>query len=186
MIPTPGKPVRGSRTGRPLMALLDLLGRRWTLRVLWELRRGPLTFAELQRRCDAMSPSVLNQRISELRAASHHRPCRRRLPINGGRKKAVGVDRTARRLGQAVGSSEVTCLRTGCLRRPSARRRRPVLRRLRPLREFVRRRRNRYRPSARRRAPPRNCTRFATISVTLRLPLPSLASYSRYEIRPSI
>ena len=69
MIPTPGKPVRGSRTGRPLMALLDLLGRRWTLRVLWELRRGPLTFAELQRRCDAMSPSVLNQRTSELRAA---------------------------------------------------------------------------------------------------------------------
>jgi len=51
------------------MALLDLLGRRWTLRVLWELRRGPLTFAELQRRCDAMSPSVLNQRISELRVA---------------------------------------------------------------------------------------------------------------------
>jgi DNA-binding HxlR family transcriptional regulator len=51
------------------MALLDLLGRRWTLRVLWELRGGPLTFAELQRRCDAMSPSVLNQRISELRAA---------------------------------------------------------------------------------------------------------------------
>ncbi len=69
MIPTPGKPVRGSRTGRPLMALLDLLGRRWTLRVLWELRQGPLTFAELQRRCDAMSPSVLNQRIGELRAA---------------------------------------------------------------------------------------------------------------------
>jgi DNA-binding HxlR family transcriptional regulator len=51
------------------MALLDLLGRRWTLRVVWELRRGPLTFAELQWRCDAMSPSVLNQRIGELRAA---------------------------------------------------------------------------------------------------------------------
>jgi DNA-binding HxlR family transcriptional regulator len=49
------------------MALLDLLGRRWTLRILWELRRGPLTFAELQARCDAMSPSVLNQRINELR-----------------------------------------------------------------------------------------------------------------------
>ena len=30
--------VRGSRTGRPIMALLDLLGRRWTLRILWELR----------------------------------------------------------------------------------------------------------------------------------------------------
>jgi DNA-binding HxlR family transcriptional regulator len=69
MIPKPGRPVRGSRTGRPLMALLDLLGRRWTLRILWELRRGPFTFAELQRRCDTMSPSVLNQRISELRDA---------------------------------------------------------------------------------------------------------------------
>jgi DNA-binding HxlR family transcriptional regulator len=30
--------VRGSRTGRPVMALLDLLGRRWTLRIVWELR----------------------------------------------------------------------------------------------------------------------------------------------------
>ena len=30
--------VRGSRTGRPIMALLDLLGRRWTLRIIWELR----------------------------------------------------------------------------------------------------------------------------------------------------
>jgi len=49
------------------MALLDLLGRRWALRILWELRRGPLTFAELKERCDAMSPSVLNQRINELR-----------------------------------------------------------------------------------------------------------------------
>jgi DNA-binding HxlR family transcriptional regulator len=67
MIPKPGHPVRGSRTGRPIMALLDLLGRRWTLRILWELRRGPLTFAELQERCDAMSPSVLNQRLGELR-----------------------------------------------------------------------------------------------------------------------
>ena len=25
--------VRGSRTGRPIMALLDLLGRRWSLRI---------------------------------------------------------------------------------------------------------------------------------------------------------
>lgn len=51
------------------MALLDLLGRRWTLRILWELRRGPFTFAELQARCDTMSPSVLNQRIGDLRDA---------------------------------------------------------------------------------------------------------------------
>lgn len=51
------------------MAALDLLGRRWTLRLLWELRDGPLGFRELQARCDGMSPSVLSQRLSELTAA---------------------------------------------------------------------------------------------------------------------
>jgi DNA-binding HxlR family transcriptional regulator len=51
------------------MALLDLLGRRWALRILWELGRGPSTFATLQARCDGMSPSVLNQRLAELREA---------------------------------------------------------------------------------------------------------------------
>jgi len=51
------------------MALLDLLGRRWALRILWELAREPGTFAALQARCDAMSPSVLNQRLAELRDA---------------------------------------------------------------------------------------------------------------------
>jgi DNA-binding HxlR family transcriptional regulator len=49
------------------MALLDLLGRRWALRLIWELRRDTLTFREIQGRCDAMSPSVLNQRLAELR-----------------------------------------------------------------------------------------------------------------------
>lgn len=63
------KPVRGSKTGRPIMALLDLLGRRWVLRVIWELRDGPLVFRELQARCDGMSPSVLNGRLAELREA---------------------------------------------------------------------------------------------------------------------
>lgn len=48
------------------MALLDLLGRRWQLRILWELREGPLGFRALQQRCDGMSPSVLSQRLSEL------------------------------------------------------------------------------------------------------------------------
>ena len=50
------------------MALLDLLGRRWTLRIVWELRRDGATFRTLQARCDAMSPSVLNKRLAELRA----------------------------------------------------------------------------------------------------------------------
>lgn len=52
------------------MALLDLLGRRWALRVLWELRDDALlTFRELQTRCGDISSSVLNDRLSELRAA---------------------------------------------------------------------------------------------------------------------
>jgi DNA-binding HxlR family transcriptional regulator len=68
--PHPGEPVRGSTSGRPIMALLDLLGRRWTLRVLWELRTGEsLTFRELQARCAEVSSSVLNDRLRELREA---------------------------------------------------------------------------------------------------------------------
>jgi DNA-binding HxlR family transcriptional regulator len=67
--PQPGKPVRGSQTGRPIMALLDLLGRRWTLRILWELRQERFGFRALQDRCDGMSPSVLSQRLTELQEA---------------------------------------------------------------------------------------------------------------------
>jgi DNA-binding HxlR family transcriptional regulator len=51
------------------MALLDLLGRRWTLRILWELRADALGFRELQARCDGMSASVLSLRLGELREA---------------------------------------------------------------------------------------------------------------------
>jgi DNA-binding HxlR family transcriptional regulator len=67
--PKPGRPARGSRTGRPIMALLDLLGRRWVLRIIWELREESLGFRALQARCDGMSPSVLSQRLLELQAA---------------------------------------------------------------------------------------------------------------------
>lgn len=64
--PVPGRKVRGSSTGRPLMAALDLLGRRWALRVLWELRDGPLGARALRSRCDDMSSSVLYERLNEL------------------------------------------------------------------------------------------------------------------------
>ncbi|MET0323720.1 MAG: helix-turn-helix domain-containing protein [Ilumatobacteraceae bacterium] len=64
--PRPGRAVRGSTTGRPLMAALDLLGRRWALRILWELRDGPLGARALRQRCDGMSSSVLYQRLGEL------------------------------------------------------------------------------------------------------------------------
>jgi DNA-binding HxlR family transcriptional regulator len=69
-LPRPGHAVRGSASGRPIMALLDLLGRRWALRVVWELRDGPLVFRALQERCAGMSSSVLNERLRELRAAA--------------------------------------------------------------------------------------------------------------------
>jgi DNA-binding HxlR family transcriptional regulator len=65
-LPKPGQPVRGSATGRPLMAALDLFGRRWNLRIIWELQHGPSGFRALQQRCDNMSSSVLRQRLTEL------------------------------------------------------------------------------------------------------------------------
>jgi DNA-binding HxlR family transcriptional regulator len=65
-IPRPGQPVRGSESGRPVMAALDLFGRRWCLRIIWELREGGLGFRPLQQRCDNMSSSVLRQRLVEL------------------------------------------------------------------------------------------------------------------------
>jgi DNA-binding HxlR family transcriptional regulator len=67
--PQPGRPVRGSTTGRPLMAAMDLLGRRWSLRILWELRDGPVGARALRERCDGMSSSVLYERLGELRGA---------------------------------------------------------------------------------------------------------------------
>ena len=68
--PVPRRAVRGSRTGRPVMALLDLLGRRGALRILWELRDGhPQSFRLLRSSADDMSPSVLNARLKEMRGA---------------------------------------------------------------------------------------------------------------------
>lgn len=51
------------------MRLLDLLGRRWTLRVLWELREESATFRALRERCEDVSPTVLNTRLAELKDA---------------------------------------------------------------------------------------------------------------------
>lgn len=66
--PGVGRPVRGSTTGRPVMVALDLLGRRASLRILWELRGEPLTFRALQDAAGT-NPSILNTRLRELREA---------------------------------------------------------------------------------------------------------------------
>jgi DNA-binding HxlR family transcriptional regulator len=67
-LPQPGKPVRGSSSGRPIMALLDLLGRRWALRLVWELRDRRVNFRELLELLGGNS-GALNARIKELRLA---------------------------------------------------------------------------------------------------------------------
>lgn len=69
-IPLPGQSVRGSQSGSPIMAMFDLLGRRWAMGVLWTLNeQGPLTFRALQTACETISPAVLNARLKELRLA---------------------------------------------------------------------------------------------------------------------
>ena len=67
--PMPGRQVRGSQSGRPIMAALNLLSRRWVLRIIWELRDGPRGFREMRERCDRMSPDTLSTRLSELKEA---------------------------------------------------------------------------------------------------------------------
>ena len=50
---------------RAVESVLDLLGRRWSLRLVWELRRSTLSFSELRERT-GISPSVLSARLREL------------------------------------------------------------------------------------------------------------------------
>jgi|SRR6185437_11145022 DNA-binding HxlR family transcriptional regulator len=80
--------VRGSNSGRPIMALLDLLGRRWSLRIVWELRDQALTSRALRLACDQASPTVLQARLSELRQAGFVEL----VPGDGYRLTALGRD----------------------------------------------------------------------------------------------
>jgi len=68
-LPRPGQPVRGSKSGKPIMALFDLLGRTWALGALWQLSNDAMTFRELQAACEGVSPTVLNRRLKELTAS---------------------------------------------------------------------------------------------------------------------
>ena len=68
-IPKPGKPVRGSKSGAPIMAVFDLLGRRWAMGIIWHLSKGPASFRSLQSDCETISPSILNTRLKDLRQA---------------------------------------------------------------------------------------------------------------------
>lgn len=58
-----------TRTNRPIMLLLDLLGRRWALRILWELRGEAMRSRPLRTACGEISPTVMQRRLDELREA---------------------------------------------------------------------------------------------------------------------
>jgi DNA-binding HxlR family transcriptional regulator len=69
--------------------ILDLLGRRWSLRVVWELRRDIVSFSELRDRT-GISPSVLTTRLRELEELGVLRrdPGRRYVLSGSGRELA--------------------------------------------------------------------------------------------------
>lgn len=52
-------------TEKPISSVFDLLGRRWAMRIVWELRRDSVSFNELRERT-GVSPSVLTDRLAEL------------------------------------------------------------------------------------------------------------------------
>ncbi len=54
---------------RPIMLLIDLLSRKWLMRIIWELREGSTTFRILQNKCGEISPTIVNKRLKELLAA---------------------------------------------------------------------------------------------------------------------
>ena len=58
-----------STRSHPIMELLDLLGKKWQLRILWELSKSDHTFRELQTACGDLSPTLINRRIKELQDA---------------------------------------------------------------------------------------------------------------------
>jgi DNA-binding HxlR family transcriptional regulator len=93
----------------PLLELFEVLGRRWALRVLWELKDGGLTYRELAARVQGMSTSVLTDRLRELRAAGlaeHERGTGYRLSSHG-RDLVAHLEHlgewAARRRGSAAG-----------------------------------------------------------------------------------
>ena len=100
------------------MAALDLFGRRWSLRIVWELRDGALGFRPLQQRCHGMSSSVLRQRLTELldaRLVCQLPDTRYELsPLGQGAYKALApADAVVQGVGRRTGE---VCRRAACLK----------------------------------------------------------------------
>ncbi|MFQ5547352.1 MAG: winged helix-turn-helix transcriptional regulator [Woeseia sp.] len=59
--------IRERRTSAELASALDHFGRRWALRVVWELRSEARNFRALRQACGEVSPGVMQARLHELR-----------------------------------------------------------------------------------------------------------------------
>ena len=73
---------------RPIMVLIDLLGKKWVMRILWELNHEPCSFRTLQERCGKISPTVLSNRMKELTAANLVKKAR----LNGYHLTDIGLE----------------------------------------------------------------------------------------------
>lgn len=54
-------------TSPAIYEIVELLSKKWVMRIIWELRVHPLTFRELQSACEQVSPTVLNNRLKLLK-----------------------------------------------------------------------------------------------------------------------
>jgi DNA-binding HxlR family transcriptional regulator len=90
---------------RAIESVLDLLGRRWALRLVWELRRSTLAFSELRERT-GISPSVLSARLGELvDAGVLERDTGRRYRLSGRGRELARVLYELNRWAEAAGVS---------------------------------------------------------------------------------
>jgi DNA-binding HxlR family transcriptional regulator len=90
---------------RPVETVLELLGRRWALRLVWELRRSTLGFTELRRRT-GISPSVLSARLGDLTGAGvFEQDTGRRYRLSGRGRELARVLYELNRWAQQAGVS---------------------------------------------------------------------------------
>ena len=94
---------------RPVMELLELLGRRWALRVIWELRQDEgLTFRALQAACGDLSSSVLTERVRELSEAGVVGRGDAGYVLTSHGLELLDLLLPARRVGEELGSTTAT------------------------------------------------------------------------------